>query len=286
MTTLIQFIVIGISMGALYGLMALPLSLVWSATRTLDFAVGGYAVVAGMVSARLALPFGPIVALLIGTAGGAIVGAAYLYLQSKRARGEKNSMTPTLVSVGLLFALVAFAQWQFGTNAVFVDAFPGVLEVAGIRIPWSSVVNIVSVALIAGVLAVFLKFTRLGKWMRACAGSAHDAPLVGIPVRSIQFGTFMLTGFMSALAGLLLLSSRGTFFGAGFALGILGIGAMLVFGMRGLGTALLGGMVLGLVESLGTAFLPVNVAPIIVPVFLLVILAIGKFDHEAGTVRP
>ena len=275
--------ILGIAIGAVYGLMAIPLSLVWNTTRTLDFAVGGYAVIGGVTAAKLGSPLGPVVGLLLGGAFASIVGAAYLYLQK---RGSAHTLSPVLASVGLLFALVSFTQWQFGLDPVYINAFPGVVDIAGIRIARSSVVNVAVAGLLTLILVWSFKKTKLGRWMRACAVSAADAPLVGIPVRKIQFATFVLVGVLSALAGLLLVASRGLIFDAGFALALLGFGALLVYGMRGPVTALTGGMTLGIVESLGTAYLPITLAPIAALLFLLIVLAVGKFDVETGVSRP
>ena len=281
--TFVEFVILGIAIGAVYGLMAIPLSLVWNTTRTMDFAVGGYAVIGGVTAARMGSNLGPVVGVLLGGAFASIVGAAYLFLQS---RGSAHTLAPVLASVGLLFALVSFTQWRFGLDPAYVNAFPGVVEVAGLRIARSSVVNVA----VAGVLtlAVVWSFrkTRLGRWMRACAVSAEDAPLVGIPVRKIQFATFVMVGVLSALAGLLLVASRGLIYDAGFPLALLGIGALIVYGMRGPVTALAGGMTLGIVESLGTAYLPIVLAPIAALLFLLLVLGIGKFDVEIGVSRP
>jgi branched-chain amino acid transport system permease protein len=160
------------------------------------------------------------------------------------------------------------------------------LHIGEMGIPWSGVVNVAVVLAIGAGVTLFLRFTRVGRWMRACAVSPSNAPLVGVPVRFIQVGTFALVGTIAGIGGLLLVASRGVFFNDGFALAVLGIGALLVFGMRGLGTAIGGGMALGLVESLGTGYLSSAIAPIMVPLVLLAVLVFGRFDFEAGVSRP
>lgn len=281
--TFAEFIVIGIAVGAVYGLIAFPLSLIWNTTHNLDFAVGGYAVVGGIAAAAIGTPLGAAYGILLGAVFGGVVGLAFLIIQ---ARGASGTLAPILVSVGLLFALVSFTQWRYGTDPVYVNVIPGVYEVVGLRIARSSVLNIGFVAAATVVLVLVFRKTKIGRWMRACAVSPEDAPLVGIPVRSIQVATFVLSGVMSAIAGLLLVASQGLIFDAGFKLAVLGIGALLVFGMRGPLSALAGGLTLGVVESLSVLWLPERIAPVSPFLFLLIILSIGTFDVKTGVARP
>jgi branched-chain amino acid transport system permease protein len=232
------------------------------------------------------MPFGPIVGVLFGAVAGTAAGFAYIYLDSRRSKSDTNSMAPTLVTLGMLFAIGAYVATEFGTNSVHADVYPGVFQIGDLRIPWSGLVNVAVVLAIGLGVTLFLRFTRVGRWMRACAVNPTNAPLVGVPVRFIQVGTFALVGTIAGIGGLLLVASRGVFFNDGFALAVLGIGALLVFGMRGLGTAIGGGMALGLVESLGTGYLSAEIAPIMVPLVLLAVLVFGRFDFEAGVSRP
>lgn len=274
---------IGLSLGAIYGLMATPLSLVFSTTGTMDLAIGGYAVIGGLTGANLGGITGTLVGLGIGALAGGLMGGVFLVL---RRRMSGDHMAPVLASVGLLFSLVAISQATFGVDPYFVPLFEGVWELGPLRVRPVSVITLGVVLVIGTVLVICLRRTQLGRWMRACASSPRDAELMGIPVRRVQLAAFVLSGLLGALGGVLLVSSRGLAFDAGLQLALLGLGALIIFGMRGPATAIVGGMVLGVVESLGAGYLPATIVPIVPLLFILVVLGSGRFDVHIGAQRP
>lgn len=283
MRSLLEFLMVGIALGAVYGLIAIPLSLVWSTTRTLDLAAGGYAVLGGLTGAVIGGPLGALLAVGLGVLFGSVMGLIFLALQ-RRPGG--NPLSAMLASVGLLFALVSITQWWLGADPQFSPWIDGVWTIAGIRIRAMSVLNFGIVILLTGLVMLVLYRTRAGRWIRACATSPRNARLVGVPVSKVQFGAFALSGALSAFAGLLLVSSRGLSFDLGLPLALLGLGALIIFGMRGTAAGVAGGMVLGVVESLSAGYLPSEVAPIIPLAFILVVLASGAFDVRLGEARP
>ncbi|MGK5114650.1 MULTISPECIES: branched-chain amino acid ABC transporter permease [unclassified Geodermatophilus] len=283
MTTLVEYLVIGLSLGAIYGLMAVPLSLVFSTTGTMDLAIGGYAVAGGLTGATVGGLGGALAGLALGAAAGGLMGVVFLVL---RSRPSGDHMGPVLASVGLLFALVALSQAAFGLDPVFVPFLEGVWEIGPLRIRPVSVLILAVVLLVGGLLVLGLRRTPLGRWMRACASSPRDAELMGIPVRLVQLSAFVLSGLLGALGGLLLVASRGLAYDAGLPLALLGLGALIIFGMRGPVTAIVGGLVLGVVESLGAGYLPATVVPIVPLLFIVAVLASGRFDVRVGVQRP
>jgi branched-subunit amino acid ABC-type transport system permease component len=283
MSTFIEFLIIGLSLGAIYGLIAVPVSLVWSTTRTLDVAAGGYAVIGGLAGAAFTQPLGLAVALAVGIFFGAVMGLVYMALQRRPTSDHLSAM---LLSIGLLFAIGSLAQMFFGVDPVYEPFTEEVWNVGGLRVRVTSIVNLVVVLVSAGLLMAGLYGTRFGRWTRACASSPKNAALMGIPVKRVQFASFALSGALGALGGVLLVGSRGLSFDFGLPLALLGIGALMVLGMRGPGTAVAGGIVLGIVESMGNGYLPEGIAPIIPLLFILLVLASGRFDIRIGVARP
>jgi branched-chain amino acid transport system permease protein len=281
--SLLEFLLVGVALGAVYGLIAIPLSLVWSTTRTLDLAAGGYAVLGGLTGAVVGGPLGAVLAIGLGVLFGSVMGIIYLALQ-RRPGG--NPLSAMLASVGLLFALVSITQWRLGADPHFSPWLEGVWSIGGIRIRVTSLLNLAIVLVMTAIVMLVLYRTRAGRWIRACATSPRNARLVGVPVTSVQFSAFALSGAVSALAGLLLVSSRGLSFDLGMPLALLGLGALIIFGMRGTAAGVAGGMVLGVVESLSAGYLPSEVAPIIPLAFILAVLASGAFDVRIGEARP
>jgi branched-chain amino acid transport system permease protein len=283
MTTIIEFLSIGLALGAVYGLLAIPLSLVWSVTHTVDLAVGGYAVFAGMLAAAIGGPVGVLAALAVGALLGGLMGTFYLLIE---ARSPGNRLPSLLISVGLLFTLTGLTQILVGIDPQFVSWLPGVVEVAGLRIRWISLVNLAVLAVLAVAAWVILRHTPAGRWIRASADSPRSSALVGIPVRRVQLGGFVVGGVLAALAGVLLLVSRGLSFDMGLSLSLLGLGAVIIFGMRGIVAAVAGSLVLGVVESFAAAYLPSQIAPVVPIAVVLVVLASGVFDVRIGEARP
>jgi branched-chain amino acid transport system permease protein len=282
-SSVLEYLVLGLSLGAIYGLMAVPLSLVFSTTGTMDLAIGGYAVLGGLTGAHIGGVGGALAGVALGGVSGGLMGAVFMAL-SRRSGSDR--LAPVLASVGLLFSLVAVAQLGFGVDPSFVPFLEGVWEVGPLRVRPVSVLTLAVVLIIGVVLVLALHRTRIGRWMRACASSPRDAQLMGIPVRLVQFGAFVLSGVLGSLGGLLLVSSRGLAYDSGLPLALAGLGALIVFGMRGPVTAIIGGLVLGTVESLGAGYLPASYVPVVPLLFILVILAIGRFDVPIGVQRP
>lgn len=280
MTSALEYIIVGVSVGGVYALIAVPLSLIWMTTRTIDLAVGGYAVLGGLYAATSGA--GAAIAVACGALLGAASGLIFVLLES---RPRKNHLAPMLVSVGILFATLSFAQWRLGIDPQYLDWLPGVWSPGGITIRHASLVNLAAIIVLSLLILGTLRGTQLGRWIRACASNPRNASLVGVPVKAIQVGVFTLGGLISAVAGILLVSSRGMSYEDGLNLSLLGLGALILFGMRGILSAVAGAFTLGILEALGAGYLPSSLVPIIPMAVILIVLASGRFDTRIGEVR-
>lgn len=276
---LIEFLVQGLGIGVLYGLIALPLSLIFVTTDSIDIAVGGYAVAAGMIATSLGGVVGGLVGLAVAVVLGTVMGLIY---QALRRRGTREHITPTLASLGLVTAIASFVLFTFGPNPSFRSLFGQSWQVGEVRISPQSVVNMVVVGALLVVSLLVIYRTSVGRTMRACAVNAKDATLVGIPVGRIQVGVFAVAGLLSGIAGLLAVTTRGLSFDYSLPLGLLGFGALIIFGMRGPSTAVAGGLVLGMVEGLSAGYLPGEYSLIVPQAFILIVLASGAFGRIEG----
>lgn len=280
---LLEFVLIGLGLGAAYGLLALPISLVSATTGVLDAATGGYAVLAGMVAAQ----FGNhVLGLAAGIAMGvaAAVVTALVYLALLR-RGQSDHMTIVLATVGLLFACSSFAQWRFGIDGVFIRLTDTTWSIDTMSVRLQIVINLVIAGLLLVAVQAFLHRTDLGRDLRAAATNLRDAELVGIPVHRLQFLIIAVGGGVAGFAGVLITSTSGTQFSNALPLTFSAIGAVLIFGNRGPATAVAGGLVLGVVEALATGYLSSTIAPVVPLAFILAVLAAGKFDIDGKALR-
>ncbi|MDB5890073.1 MAG: branched-chain amino acid transporter permease [Polaromonas sp.] len=252
----LQLVFAGVCVGAAYALIAMGLSLTFWTTKTLNFghgsllmlgAVSSTSLIAAGMPAGVALPL----ALLIT---GVLMGVA-----------ERVTIRPLLKAGGSMgwvvstlgFGLFAqgFVAKFFGSQAIAVPplVFDSMVfvSIAGIQVSAQSL----SVLVVSLVLMVAMElFLRRSAWGRAVLAVAHDADaasLVGIPVRRVVVVSFIASGVLAGLAGILLSQINGTVDpGFGFNLMVLGFVAAVFGGMGSIQGAMVGGIVLGVIEKL------------------------------------
>ncbi|MGO4384735.1 branched-chain amino acid ABC transporter permease [Specibacter sp. RAF43] len=282
MTTLINFIIIGLALGAIYGLLATSMGLILQTTTMLDLGVGAYAAVGGMVAAAVGLPWGILAGIGAAATMALLMGTIFLALQKK---GATDSISAAFASIGILFAATSLVLWSFGTNPRHVALLSGNWALGGVSVNRQSVFNIaVALSLVGAVIWIMYK-TSLGQTLRASAVSARSAELTGIPVKRVQLSVFAISGALAGIAGVLMVFTRGMSYGLGLTLTIAAFGAMIVFGAKGLIAVFAGGMVIGAVEAMGAGYFPASFASMVPLVFILVILMTGRFKLEVGA-RP
>jgi branched-chain amino acid transport system permease protein len=282
MADLGTYLVQGMGIGALYAVMALPLSIVWSTTGCFDVAVGAYATLGGLTAVRIGLPAGIVCGLAVGLASGALVASCLVILDR---RGSRDTVSVLIVGLGLLTAAQSVALWLFGTAPARVNLFSWAWQLAGVQVQPEHALSLAVVTALLLVTTVLLNATSLGRIMRACAQNPHDAPLVGIAPRRVQFIVLMVAGLLGAAAGILLCTTRGLSYDSGLHLVLSALGALILLGVRGPVTAVLGGLLMGVVESLSNGFLPESVAGIVPLAVIAVVLASGRFEPKLAGAR-
>jgi len=274
MTQLVQALWGGILFGAVYGLMALGLTLVWGAVRFLNLAhgaiyiVGAYA--AYFVVSRLNLP------ILIALPAGVLAAAAFSYLMHlvfiRPVIGKPGFDNSTLIAtVGLSIAVSAAAILIFNPEyKVVPPVIAGSLSVADVQITKQGLLVIgVSLALFA-VVYLFLTYTRQGMAIRAVSQQQEAASLMAIPVVRTYGMVIAISGALAGLAGILL----SPFFflnpQSGFNPMIQALIVTIFGGLGSVRGALVAGFVLGIFESFVEVYYGVAWAQ--PGVFLLIII--------------
>ena len=255
-----QSIVSGIAIGCVYGLIGIGFCVIYNASGIVNFAQGAFVMLGGMVTyvglTRYGLPL-PLAALVSIV----VVAALGVLLERLVVRPLWNRQSTTFVMILATLAaqivierltLLAIGD-QPRTLPMFTDVPP--LRIAGLAFSYQFFWIVGCSALVIAGLAWFFAATKTGKAMRACAINADAAALQGIPVSRMLALSFALSAALGALAGVLVTPTQYTAFNVGVPFAISGFIAAIVGGFgRPLG-ALVGGILLGVGQSLAVVFL-------------------------------
>jgi branched-chain amino acid transport system permease protein len=280
---MIEYVIRGLLNGAVYGILALPMSLLFATAGTVDFAIGAYALIAAAVATSVAGPLGLVAGLLSALAASAVMAAIFVLLK----RNDEEHIRVALASFGLSAAIASIVLLVWGTQPFVRPTFRTMLEVGGLRINPQGLINVaISVGLV-GLIYYLLRYTNLGRMMRAAAANPPGAELAAIPVLGVQCATILAGGLLGGLAGLLILHSAGLDFTASLSLTFIGFAAAIIFGIQSPVRSLVGGLAMGVVEALSAGFTSGMVTSMIPPAFMLIVLMTGHLgsDRFAGD-RP
>jgi branched-chain amino acid transport system permease protein len=278
----------GVMLGGLYALVALGLTLVFGVMKIINFAHGSLMMLAMYATFWLAARSGidPYVSLLITVPAGFVAGYAL----------QRGVITPVLtapessqllMTLGLALVLdnLALAAFKADPRTLLTAYSQATVPLGPIRLNVPRLLAFGGAVVITALLAAFLKLTLLGKALRAAAEERDGAALVGIPVRRVYAVAFGLGSACVAAAGTMAVP----FFYVSPDVGnVFVITAFVVVVLGGLGSfpgALLGGLLVGIVESLGGLYLHGSLAQIgIFALFILVLLLrpTGLFGAHAA----
>lgn len=260
MGRLLQTLAAGLTNGAVYGIAALGIVLVFRVSRVINLAQGE-AITAGAlgtwwldVRAGWPRPAAAAVAI-VGTALFFAVASRWTVLRAGSA-ASRDVLTASLVTLalalfgqGVLFA--GFGRELHGSPPLF-DAGP--LHLAGASIPWHTVLVLGITAAVAGALGAALRWTMPGRGMAACAENGIGAAVVGVNVRTAIAAAFGVAGGLGALAGVLLAPVTVFSYLTGFGLALRGLAAAALVGFRSATAGLVAGVTVGVLEAVMSAY--------------------------------
>jgi branched-chain amino acid transport system permease protein len=254
-SVLVQALLNGFGLAMAYVLVALGLTLIFSILEIINFAHGEFymlgAFVAYLTFTLVNVPY--IVAVIAAIVVVGLAGALAERLVFRHLRGK--TLNAFIVSLGLLWVMQAGAQIAFGIQDKAVpSAFSGVLRFGGVFISFERVaVTLCAVVLIVALYA-FLEWTRTGRAMRATPQDPDGAALQGVNIEGMSMLGFALGCALAGASGALLapIFSVGPWMGALPVVKAFII--IIVGGMGSLPGAVLGGLMLGVVEGVGTLF--------------------------------
>ena len=266
MDIFLQQLINGVVLGSIYSLVALGYTMVYGILELINFAHGEILMIGAMVAltvtqmlAGSGLP-GPLI-VLAGLAVAIPVCMAVAFTIERvayRPLRHAPRLAPLITAIGVSILLQNLAAIIWGKQYIPMS---GVLTVKPFQIGGATMTNLqvfivlLSAALMAGLLLIVNK-TRLGRAMRATAQNREVAGLMGVDINSIISITFMLGAAMAAVAGVMVMSyySQAHYY-MGFMLGLKAFTAAVLGGIGNLGGAMLGGLLLGVIESLGAGYI-------------------------------
>ena len=270
----LQAVLSGIVNGFVYALIGLGLAVIFKGTRIVNAMQGEFSVVGAMVTvfalSALGLPYW--VGIVLGVAAGCAIGAVMDILlvrpMNRRGASEESYL---LLTIGLAIALSSAVLYFGGRDSHLLPPFGGndVVEIFGAFIPQHAIwLVVISIGVVVA-LRTFYSRTLVGLAMMASSLDADGASTNGINVAWMRTLTFLLGGGVGALAGILVTPLIEVNYMMGIALTLKGFAAAILGGLTNPFGAVVGGLLLGLLESLALITFPSGYKDVIALVLLI-----------------
>jgi branched-chain amino acid transport system permease protein len=259
LTDFVQLLVAGVSIGSIYAMTAIGFVLLWQTSNTINFAQGEFVVVPAftMVLFLTAFRF-PFIAALLATI---LISTLLLGLAVKEIlvdRLLRMGVLPLVIATLGLSLLIRYSLQQFWTPLAL--PFPPLFSQAPIRLgeiilSWDELMNVLFAGAVIGALQLFIKRTKLGWAMQAVAQNRTLAAVLGINVSRLVTVTFMLNAALTAVAAILIAPIYLVKYDIGIGLGLKAFYAAIIGGFNQIRGALLGGLLVGIVETFSAAYI-------------------------------
>jgi branched-chain amino acid transport system permease protein len=287
LAALLQYLVSGLTVGATYGLTALGFTIIFNTTGLINFAQGEFVMLGGMFAvsfAHLGLPVG--LAVVLAALATTVVGAVMERLTIRPVAGAP-AINLVIITIGVSILIRGLAMLAWGKDTFALPAFSGevpLLFLGAAMQPQSLWVLALTLSLLAG-LRFFFSHTMYGKGMLACSFDRRAAYLVGISVERMVLLSFMIAALVGATGGAILAPLTMTAYDVGILLGLKGFAACILGGLGNPFGAAAGGLILGVLESLGAGYLSSaykNAFTFIILLLFLFVRPTGLFGRSSG----
>ncbi len=245
-------LIIGLSSGGIYALIALGYTMVYGIAKLLNFAHGDII----MVGAYTILVFmnmsgQPIIAIIAAIIVCILIGISVEKVAYKPLRGA-SPLAVLITAIGVSYFLQSLSQIFFGTNPKNVS-FPemGSTQLGALNIDNKTIITVLVCVVVMVALTIFIKYSKTGRAMIAVSEDRAAAQLMGISVNKIITITFLIGSGLAALAGaFMLLKGQGLLPSFGAMPGIKAFTAAVIGGIGSIPGAMIGGLLLGIVEAI------------------------------------
>ncbi|MEH2609552.1 branched-chain amino acid ABC transporter permease [Bradyrhizobium sp. AZCC 1693] len=274
MAEFFQFLMSGLTVGAVYALVALGFTLVYNASDVVNFAQGEFVMLGGMVTVFVTAAGVPLpLAALIAVVAAVAVGLLLYWLAIEPARGA-SAVTLIIITIGASILLRGAAQILFDKQFHKLPSFSGdtPVNLFGAAVQPQSFWVLGGTAVIVLLLYAFLERTVLGKAVLATAANRLAARLVGINTATVMALAFGGSAAIGAIAGILITPITLTSYDVGTLLALKGFAAAMLGGMGNPLGAVAGGLLLGLLEAFGAGYISSTYKDAFAFIVILVVL--------------
>lgn len=287
-TLLLQSMVDGILMGGIYGLVAIGLTLIFGVMKIINFAQGALLMLGMYVTywSFAVLGINPYLSIFLSAGVLFLVGAFIqkTVLSKMLDAPEHNQL---LVTLGIMLFIENFALvlWSPDFKSVKIEGMVQTLNVGSVGINTPKLIAFSFAISLSLLLFWFLKYTFIGKAIRATSINRQGASLVGINIGKINYIAFGIGSALAGIAGSLITPFFYTSPTAGATFILKGFVVVVLGGLGNFIGALLGGLVIGVSESMGGAFLPGSLKELMTYVIFIIVLLIRPNGLFGGKSR-
>lgn len=283
MITFIQFLITGLRLGSVYALIALGYTMVYGIIKLINFAHGDFIMVGGYtlyfaipVMMKMGLPGWTAVIMAVIVCD--CVGMLVELLAYRPVRKKGTNLTALITAIAMSFVLENLAQAipAIGPDPrVPFTLFTQTIMVGGVSISSATIITIIVSALVMCALYLFTQKTRIGRAMRCVSEDKQAAVLMGINVNRTIITTFAIGAGLAAIAALMYIAQYPKIYTTmGATLGIYAFVAAVLGGIGSLPGAMLGGMVIGIVQSATNTYISSSMSDTFVYLILIIVLMI------------
>lgn len=284
----LQYLLSGITKGSIYAVVAIGFNLIYSATGILNFAQGEFVMLGGMVAVTLA-QFTPLPVAIAGAVVIVALVGCLLEVLFFRPLRRHSIMHMIIITIGLSIVIQEVAMHVWDEKVRSLPYFTG-NEISSLRFGGAAITPqalwvLGTVAVTVLLLHGFLKYTLPGRAMRACSSNPEAAMLVGINIPNMRTLSFGLSAALGALAGCMISPITMTHYEMGAPLAIKGFAAAILGGLGNPTAAVLGGLLVGVLEAFSVSQLPAAYNDVVAFAVLLLVLFVrphGLFGRPSG----
>ncbi len=289
MVDLLQLLAAGVSLGCVYALVALGFVLIYKATETVNFAQGDLMMLGAFFALTASVIMGwPYWATIVfAVAVMAVVGMVLERIVLRPVLGQP-AFTVVMITIGVGYVVRGIVTmvpgWGTETHQIPTPFVDDVWRLAGVVLPVQQLMVIAMTAALCAGLYFFFRFSTVGIAMQATSQNQLAAYYMGIPVRRVNMMIWGISAGVAAFAGILLAPATFVHSNMGF-IGLKAFPAAVVGGFGSVPGAIVGGLIIGVVEALAGFYLPEGFKDVAAYVVVLVVLIVRPSGIFGETLR-